>query len=244
MYPSIAHRTSSNTPLLLALATVVCAAVAIAATPDVAGWRTLHLVFKPLTSLLVLAYAMRRGHDTPVARRWILAGLALSSVGDVALMWPERGFLPGLVSFLLAHLAYLVAFTRAERFASWIPPFAFYGFAAGAVLTVLWPALGSQLRGPVIAYIACLASMAAQAAVIAWRRRRNSHSASERIADRTGYARRALILGLGGALWVLSDSMLAIDRFLTPIPLGAMWILTSYWLAQWLVASWLTPPPR
>ena len=41
----------------------------------------------------------------------VLAGLGLSLVGDVALMIPQ-GFLAGLVAFLLAHLAYLVAFTR------------------------------------------------------------------------------------------------------------------------------------
>ncbi|MEQ1871996.1 MAG: lysoplasmalogenase family protein, partial [Vicinamibacterales bacterium] len=45
---------------------------------------------------------------------------------DVALLWPTQGFLPGLVSFLFAHLAYLVAFTRHQRFGAWWPAFAAY----------------------------------------------------------------------------------------------------------------------
>ena len=43
-------------------------------------------------------------------------GLLLSLLGDIALLWPQQGFLPGLMAFLLAHIAYIVAFTREHRF--------------------------------------------------------------------------------------------------------------------------------
>ncbi len=80
--------------------------------------RALLFVFKPLTTLLIIAHAWRRGADAPAARRFVLAGLWFSLLGDVALMWPQHGFVPGLVAFLIAHVLYIVAFTREHRFAA------------------------------------------------------------------------------------------------------------------------------
>ena len=65
----------------------------------------------------------------------MLAGLALSLVGDIALLWPQQGFLPGLVAFLLAHACYLVAFTRGVRFAA--RPLAFVAYALVADVVAL-----------------------------------------------------------------------------------------------------------
>jgi uncharacterized membrane protein YhhN len=80
------------------------------------------------------------------------------------------------------------------------------------------------LRVPVVAYVACLASMAAQAAVL-WR---------------AGAARGA-VLALGGALFLTSDALLATNKFGGELPLASLWILATYWLAQWCIASWLAP---
>ena len=54
--------------------------------------------------------------------------------------------------------------------------------------------------------------------------------------------RLAARAALGGALFVLSDALLAINRFREPLPLSGLWILASYWAAQWCIASSL--PPR
>ena len=70
----------------------------------------LAAVTKALTTILIIAYAARRGRGDAYARA-ILAGLVASLAGDVFLLWPQQGFLPGLVSFLVAHLAYLYAFS-------------------------------------------------------------------------------------------------------------------------------------
>ena len=40
---------------------------------------------------------------------------------------------------------------------------------------------------------------------------------------------------------MLSDSLLAINKFGVPLPLSSLWILLSYWLAQWCIASALHP---
>jgi uncharacterized membrane protein YhhN len=215
----------------LAAATAVCGALAILSAPWALGQPWLNLVFKPLTTLLIIAYAWPRGAGQPLTRRWVLLGLGLSLCGDVALMWPERGFLPGLVSFLLAHLAYLRAFTRdGARLAARPLPFVFYGTLAGVILWQLWPGVPPGLRVPVLAYVACLASMAAQAAVVGL------------LARGTPRQRSGVWLAIGGALFLCSDALLATNRFAAPLPLSGLWILLSYWLAQWCIASWLEPP--
>lgn len=208
----------------LAAAVVACAALAIASAPWALATSVLNVVFKPLATLLVIAHAWRRGHETPVVRRWVLAGLVLSLAGDIALLWPREGFLPGLVSFLLAHLAYLVAFTRVQRFAAWPAAFVAYAAVAGLILWRLWPGVPAALLGPVLAYVACLAAMAAQAAVL-WRRG----------------APRGAVLALGGALFMASDALLATNKFAGPLPASSLWILSTYWAAQWCIASWLAP---
>lgn len=209
---------------------ILSAALAVLAAPWALDQPVLAWVFKPLATALVIAFAWQRGERGGLQRRALLAGLTLSWLGDVALLWPQQGFLPGLVAFLLAHLAYLLAFTQQARLGAWWPAFVAYALVAGALLVLLWPGVPAPLRGPVLAYVVCLAAMAAQAAV-RWRRRRGKPD--ER------WARSAAI---GGALFVLSDAMLATDRFAEPLPAASLWILPAYWAAQWLLARSL--PPR
>jgi uncharacterized membrane protein YhhN len=101
---------------------------------------------------------------------------------------------------------------------------------AAVVLWQLWPGVPPALRAPVIAYVLCLASMAAQAAVVGWQTRGTSR-------QQAGF-----VLALGGALFLCSDALLAINRFAAPLPLSGLWILATYWAAQWCIASWLAAP--
>ncbi len=212
----------------LAVPTVLCALIAMLAAVGAVP-APLLFAFKPLTTLLVIAHAWQRGADAPRQRRLILLGLALSLAGDVALLWPQRGFLPGLVAFLLAHLAYIAAFCVPVRLAARPVAFAAYALVALAILTPLWPGIPGALRAPVVAYVVCLAAMAAQA-LVWWR--------TSTLAD-AGLARRA---ALGGLLFMVSDGLLATNKFAAPLPLAALWILASYWLAQWSIASALRAP--
>jgi len=207
----------------LLLAVIASALLAVLAGPLQLPW--LAFVFKPLTTILILVYAWPRGADEPPVRRWLRLGLALSLLGDVALLWPQQGFLPGLIAFQLAHLSYIVAFSRRARFAARWQPFALYGVVSLAILSQLWSGLPAALRVPVMAYVLCLATMAAQAAV-AWLVARGS--------ERERSWRSAAI---GGALFVASDALLATDKFLAPLPASALWILATYWAAQWCIAS-------
>lgn len=220
--------TKLDTPsTVLAAVALLSALLAIASAPWALGQPGLNFAFKPLATMALIALAWRRGRATPVLRRWVLVGLLLSLGGDVALLWPREGFLPGLVCFLFAHLAYLVAFTRVQRLAARVMPFVVYAVVAGGVLARLWADVPAGLRLPVLAYVLCLATMAAQAAVL-WR-----------CAPQDAATRR---LALGGALFLTSDALLATNRFAVPLPLASLWILGSYWAAQACILSWLAPP--
>lgn len=199
-------------------------AVAIAAVLAIVGataplpW--LHYLSKPAATLLVLAMVWTMpATAVPGYRRAILAGLALSTLGDVFLMLPGDWFVFGLGSFLCAHLVYLVALTRRARPFAAVWPFLAYAALAGAVLAVLWPHLPGELRGPVVVYVLVLAAMAAQAAAAWWRRR----------------TRAAALAALGGLSFVISDATLAIDRFAAPFAAASVVVLASYWIAQSLI---------
>jgi hypothetical protein len=71
--------------------------------------------------------------------------------------------------------------------------------------------------------------MAAQAAVVGLAARGTAAEA------------RARTLAIGGALFLCSDALLAINKFAGPLPLASLWILASYWSAQWCIASFLDP---
>jgi uncharacterized membrane protein YhhN len=216
--------------MALPAAAAIGACITIASASGVlpAWWA---FVFKPLTTLTVIAYAWPRGAADVRQRRWILAGLCLSLVGDVFLLWPTQGFVPGLVSFLLAHLAYIAALCAPLRFAARPLPFVLYAATAALLLSILWPGIPAALRVPVVAYVLCLASMTAQAA--AWWRAARGTPAEH-------LSRNA---ALGGLLFMLSDTLLAFNKFAAPLPWPALWILLTYWPAQWCIASSLRGAP-
>jgi uncharacterized membrane protein YhhN len=209
---------------------VACAMLAIAAAPWALSQRWMFYTFKPLTTALILLYAWPRGRQVPQARAALLLGLLLSLIGDIALMWPQQGFMPGLVAFLLAHIAYMVAFTRQHRFLAEPAALAAYALIAGAVLAYLWAYVPPGLRIAVACYVLALTAMSAQTAVVG-------------LASQGDDRRRGRLLMLGGALFLTSDALLAANKFAQPLPAASLWILATYWVAQWCIASWLHPAP-
>jgi len=182
-----------------------------------ADQRPLCLVAKPIPVLALAAWVLAAA-PTPFGRL-VAAGLLSSAVGDLFL---ETGlFLPGLVAFLCAHLAYLAAFLQVERRPALARalPFAAWGALA---LVVLWPGLGGTTV-PVTAYVAVICTMMWRAAA-----RVGSASASGAVAW----------LGLAGAVaFGASDTLIAFDRFHAPLP-GVAWpVMALYWLGQLGIAA-------
>lgn len=200
-------------PLTLLMA--VSAALAIAGALFAPAALPLHYLFKPLTTLLLVVLAWR-SPDPHGFRRGVLAGLGLSLAGDVALMLPVGAFALGLGAFLLAHLAYIAAFRRRAQARAVVVAAAAYAVVAAGLLSVLLPKVPTALQWPVLAYVAVLVGMAAFA-----------------FGARGAAGTR---LALGGVLFLLSDGLLAWDRFASPLPLAPVGVLASYWAAQWCIA--------
>lgn len=203
-------------PLLLAAAT--CALCAIVA--EERGPRGLLYVTKPTATLLLLGVAASVPEAAPGYRWLVVAGLAASAVGDVFLMLPRDRFVPGLLSFLGAHVAYGAAFFTPPRApADGIVLAGLLAVAAG-IVAALWRGLGA-LRVPVVVYVAAIITMA-WLACVRWR---------------AGDAAGAALAALGALLFVVSDALLAVDRFRRPIPHGRVFVLGTYYIAQALIAT-------
>ncbi len=202
----------------------LCAALAIASAPWALAQPWMNAVFKPLATLCVIAWAVLARTDDALVKCWIVVGLVCSLAGDIALLWPVQGFLVGLVSFLLGHLSYLVALTRRVRLAARPLAFVVWAIVAAGVLSFLWHGVPEALRVPVVVYVCALSAMAAQATSV-WLVARGS--ASERC---------WAVVAIGGALFVLSDAILATDKFVGGIPMPTLFNLSIYWFGQWMIA--------
>ncbi len=166
--------------------------------------------FKVAASAGFIALALALRPETSF-ERWILLGLCLSAAGDLLLLSASRrGFLAGLVAFLLAHLAYVAAFWPAASPSPWAA--AAIAGATTLALRWLWPHLGS-MRLPVVGYCAAIGLMLWLA---------------------LGVGR--LEVRLGGALFWLSDLLVARNRFVRAEPLNRLVGLPLYYAGQYLIA--------
>lgn len=156
----------------------------------------------------------------------LVAALGLSAAGDAFLAREgERPFLSGLASFLAAHLAYVALFVivsagpgiLAEE--PWRAAIAVAAIASAAfVLRRLWPVVGPALRMPILAYVAaivamCLAALTTPAPVVA----------------------------LGAVLFMASDTILAVERFLLPpASVHRTWTGPAVWLLYYAAQALIT----
>lgn len=177
----------------------------------------------PILILSVLPLTYLGTPNAPTGGLLLLAvALALSALGDffLALKDQSRFFVPGLGSFLAAHVAYVVAFLpyASGLSGSGIVVLSAALIAAGLLLARIAPSLG-RLRTPVFAYFAVIMTMV---------------TASLAIPD------ASWILGAGAIVFALSDSLIAVRKFWTPFALinEAVWV--TYIAAQFMiVASYL-----
>jgi len=208
----------------------VIAAILVAAAASLAallwfgerrGVARVQWPLKALTSGLFLCVAWLRGPGSAYDG-WIVAGLVLSFAGDLALVSRERrGFLAGLVAFLLAHVAYAIAFLGV----AWplaVPWVALAVIVAASLAAYLHfrPHLGT-MRAPVAVYIAVISVMLAAAWTLAATRQ-----------DPFGWQ-----VAAGATLFYLSDIAVARRRFTPGAGFATRAIgLPTYYVAQFLLA--------
>jgi uncharacterized membrane protein YhhN len=159
----------------------------------------------------------------PPSRRYkvaIIVGLLFSLAGDILLIQVLDTFILGLLSFLAAQVIYTYAFRagRPFRFNLFaVLPFAFYGVL---IYVLLQPGLDGMAL-PVAAYVIVILVMAWQA----WDQWDDMR------------ARWALLAFIGALLFVISDSILALNRFGEPFFAARFLTLTTYFSAQWLISN-------
>ncbi len=216
---------------MLEVLAVQAAALAVLAS---VGFLPGYGILKPLVMVLAILFVAARAGSTKASGRfgtYLMLALAFSMGGDIALLWPDTLFILGLGLFLVAHVFYIVLFRQGQ---AWFPSrkalVAVLAVGAG-MYAVIWPGLGGDpiLKVAVAAYVSVISLMAAQA------------------------IGRATVLGDTSARWVaagacifmVSDTFIAINKFLTPVPLASLWILVTYYTAQLLITHHARPdhPP-
>lgn len=201
---------------------VVWMAVAVAALL-VAERRRLRpgiWVAKPAAALCFVVAALSWGALDSAYGRAILAGLVLSMAGDVLLIPRSQAiFQAGIASFLLAHVAYAVAFlVHGVSAAGVVVAAALAPVPLLFVLRWLAPHVPAEMRGAVYAYMAVITLMVAAAVGLAFA--------------------GGPILALAGAVaFYLSDLSVARDRFVAERFVNRAWGLPLYFAAQLMLAA-------
>ena len=165
----------------------------------------------PALSLAIISAAFIPG----IQGALLCAGFLLSMAGDISLSFKgDKFFIGGLVSFLLAHVVYIVTFTQGSVWSMdkvWL-----LGILAvfGVVMVIaLTPHLG-PMKIPVYVYVSVILTMDTMAVL-----RGGSN----------------WILIAGALTFTVSDTVLALDKFRKPIPGAQYWIMTTYYAGQALI---------
>ncbi|WP_316634675.1 lysoplasmalogenase [uncultured Flavobacterium sp.] len=189
------------------------------------GYESLNLFLKPLL-IPVLSFEVYFYRKFP-SKNTLLIALLFSWIGDVILLFTDIAeiyFILGLVAFLISHITYCILFNKQIK--GEIKRNTLL-FGIGSVLiacyligmlSVLLPSLG-DLRIPVIVYASVISIMLLFAfnGFLIWKKPGNSY------------------VFLGAIVFVLSDSILAVNKFYKPIEKSSFFIMLTYLVAQYLI---------
>jgi uncharacterized membrane protein YhhN len=168
---------------------------------------------KILPILLLVGRASLRGEGRP--RIYLALGLVSSLAGDLILaLAPGPLFVHGVAAFLVAHVFYIAAFWPRVRSSRRGALFTALVVAwCAAIGWVVFPHLGA-LRVPVVAYMGVITAMGVCAAFAT-----GPHAT----------------LFVGAFAFIVSDSIIALDRFVMPFANAPYLVMTTYYLGQFLI---------
>jgi len=173
------------------------------------------LVTKLLPMILIILYASRQIRPT----KSILIGLSLCMLGDALIIF---SFIPGLLAFLIGHIFYIYAFVKKWHF-SWlhlstIIPFTVFGTYIGTkLISSLINNNEEVLILPVVFYLVIITLMGF-----------------------TAFQTRNKFLYFGSILFIISDTVLAWNKFIADLHYSGEIIMLTYYGAQFLIANSLT----
>jgi uncharacterized membrane protein YhhN len=187
----------------------------------------LQSVFKPLIIPVIIGYLDSQARSiTKGLSKWILFALLFSLLGDILLMFQEKNsifFLLGLSAFLLAHIFYIVFFHHVRvrenvKSNPWLLVIVVVYYAA--LISWLSPFLGS-MKIPVRIYGVIISIMFMLAMHMLYIKNKI-----------TGKWMMA-----GAFLFVVSDSLLAINKFYQPFEAAGVLIMLTYGVAQFFIVE-------
>ena len=213
------------------IAWIYAIASAINVASSVVGSEELNRFTKPLLMPLLLFYVYQRSiGNTTLKVLFLSAAILFSWFGDLALMYQKDQlyFILGIGLFLIAQGTYVVTlrkttFQKPVLKLEWYPVVAVgYG---GTLLYLLLPA--GALTVPIIIYGMVIITMT----ITAYLRKESTTIDSYRFSL------------IGSILFVLSDSILAINSFKLPIPYSGAFVMSTYCAAQYLLVEGLLRHP-
>jgi len=185
--------------------------------------KPLYVAAKPLLMVMLLLHFLTSSQTCPAWRHLVTMALVFSWAGDVFLISADW-FVAGLAAFLVAHVFYIAAYQKTGAGDGNLQPlvvllFALYG---GFLLWFIYPGLHA-MKAPVIAYALVLLGMG----VWAFKRRGGTSATSFRL------------VATGAVLFVLSDSLIAVNRFASAVPAERILVMSIYLTAQYLLVQGL-----
>ncbi|GCC50140.1 lysoplasmalogenase [Chryseotalea sanaruensis] len=201
-------------------------------TAHLFNWPTVRHFSKPLLMAFLGLYYYLSVEKSELSKLVVLA-LVFSWGGDVLLMYQpkhELYFIFGLASFLAAHLFYIFTYKQfrsedtsnalmgVQRFRYSFPVI----LAGTGLITVLYNHLG-DLKIPVVIYALVLVLMVLNALFRFGRTSLSSFS----------------MVFFGATLFMISDSLIAINKFLMPVANSGLWVMITYITAQYLIIEGL-----
>jgi len=198
----------------------------------VSAWQERMLTYyitKPIVMVGVIGYFLIKVPITPL-RLPFLFGMVFSLLGDIFLI-PRgtRWFMVGIGAFSLAQLMYIWGFNSSKT--SLPVMIAGLGALMAAVFlihrAVDWLSKTSKLNKAILPFFKAYGALVAAMAI----------SGILCLARPAWHTRAAVMAGIGGLLFFISDSMIALDKLDRRLPKYRFWIIFTYHLAQFLIVG-------
>jgi uncharacterized membrane protein YhhN len=188
-------------------------------------WLNIVYISKPTVILALISWLILNGgfQDWTI---FFIIGLVLSLAGDIFLMLPNEQFIAGLISFLLAHIAYILGFSSVKYVFS-IPGLILLilvGLVAFEVFRRLLSGIKTRgqrnLQIPVLIYTFVIGLMLVSALLTL-------------VSPNNEWQPfPSLLVSFGAILFFISDTLLAWHKFVTPIKFRDLLVIITYHLAQ------------
>jgi len=190
-------------------------------------YKMAEYIFKPLIIIWLMSYFVLQSRDVQSRlKKWVILALLFSWLGDVLLMFQEDNplfFLLGLSSFLIAHIFYILFFhfvRMKERVKSKWYLLLMVAVYYAVLIVILSPYLG-DMKLPVQIYAVVISFMFMLAMHMLFIKNKSA----------------GLWMMMGALLFVISDSILAINKFYQSFEMAGIVVMLTYGLAQLFITE-------